>query len=61
MFYKEKVENLWKQFVSFVGFVGHKTIHKTISTIFFLYFACILPTIAFGALNDNNTHGQIGK
>ncbi|KFM73177.1 Sodium bicarbonate transporter-like protein 11, partial [Stegodyphus mimosarum] len=39
------------------GFVGHKTIHKTISTIFFLYFACILPTIAFGALNDNNTHG----
>ncbi|KAF8790135.1 Sodium bicarbonate transporter-like protein like [Argiope bruennichi] len=41
------------------GFVGHKTIHKTISTIFFLYFACILPTIAFGALNDNNTLGQI--
>nr|XP_015925621.1 sodium bicarbonate transporter-like protein 11 isoform X1 [Parasteatoda tepidariorum] len=41
------------------GFVGHKTIHKTLSTIFFLYFACILPTIAFGALNDNNTQGQI--
>ncbi|GIY39483.1 sodium bicarbonate transporter-like protein 11 [Caerostris darwini] len=41
------------------GFVGHKTIHKTLSTIFFLYFACILPTIAFGALNDNNTYGEI--
>ncbi|XP_054162013.1 solute carrier family 4 member 11-like isoform X2 [Oppia nitens] len=42
------------------GFVGRKTIHKTISTIFFLYFACILPTIAFGVLNDNNTSGKIG-
>lgn len=41
------------------GFVGHKTVHKTTSTIFFLYFACILPTIAFGALNDSNTHGKI--
>ncbi|XP_064477562.1 solute carrier family 4 member 11-like isoform X2 [Ornithodoros turicata] len=41
------------------GVVGHRTIYKTISTIFFLYFACILPTIAFGALNDNNTKGKI--
>ena len=30
------------------GIVGHQTLHKTISTIFFLYFACLLPTIAFG-------------
>lgn len=42
------------------GVVGHRTIYKTISTIFFLYFACILPTIAFGALNDTNTKGKIG-
>jgi len=42
------------------GFVGRKTIQKTISTIFFLYFACILPTVAFGVLNDNNTQGAIG-
>ncbi|XP_053212337.1 solute carrier family 4 member 11-like isoform X2 [Panonychus citri] len=42
------------------GVVGHQTIHKTISTIFFLYFACLLPTIAFGVLNDNNTNGKIG-
>ncbi|XP_074593858.1 solute carrier family 4 member 11-like isoform X2 [Brevipalpus obovatus] len=41
------------------GVVGHQTIHKTISTIFFLYFACLLPTIAFGVLNDNNTNGKI--
>lgn len=43
------------------GVVGHQTLHKTISTIFFLYFACLLPTIAFGVLNDNNTQGKIGK
>lgn len=42
------------------GIVGRKTISKTISTIFFLYFACILPTVAFGVLNDNNTSGAIG-
>lgn len=42
------------------GVVGRKTISKTISTIFFLYFACILPTVAFGVLNDNNTQGAIG-
>ncbi|XP_022239063.1 sodium bicarbonate transporter-like protein 11, partial [Limulus polyphemus] len=41
------------------GVRGHKTIHKTVSTTFFLYFACLLPTIAFGALNDNNTNGKI--
>ncbi|XP_022252508.1 sodium bicarbonate transporter-like protein 11 [Limulus polyphemus] len=41
------------------GVKGRKTVHKTVSTTFFLYFACILPTIAFGALNDNNTNGKI--
>ncbi|XP_022650740.1 sodium bicarbonate transporter-like protein 11 isoform X3 [Varroa destructor] len=41
------------------GVVGHRTIYKTVSTIFFLYFACLLPTIAFGALNDTNTAGKI--
>ena len=43
------------------GFVGNKTLQKTISTTFFLYFACILPAIAFGILNDHNTNGKIGK
>lgn len=41
------------------GFRGHKTPQKVISTTFFLYFACILPAIAFGVLNDHNTHGKI--
>ncbi|XP_037070148.1 sodium bicarbonate transporter-like protein 11 [Pollicipes pollicipes] len=41
------------------GFVGNKTLQKTISTTFFLYFACILPAIAFGILNDHNTDGKI--
>ena len=43
------------------GLVGHKTVQKVISTTFFLYFACILPAIAFGVLNDHNTHGKIGQ
>ncbi|XP_070563851.1 solute carrier family 4 member 11-like isoform X2 [Ptychodera flava] len=41
------------------GVIGHKTPQKTLATIFFLYFACILPAIAFGVLNDKNTHGAI--
>lgn len=38
-----------------------RTIHKIISTTMFLYFACVLPAIAFGVLNDHNTEGKIGK
>ncbi|XP_071799371.1 solute carrier family 4 member 11-like isoform X4 [Asterias amurensis] len=41
------------------GIVGHKSVHKLISTTLFLYFACLLPSIAFGVLNDKNTHGEI--
>ncbi|CAL4131631.1 unnamed protein product, partial [Meganyctiphanes norvegica] len=41
------------------GIFGHKSLQKTVSTTFFLYFACILPAIAFGVLNDLNTHGLI--
>jgi sodium borate transporter 11 len=44
-----------------IGFVGHRTLQKTASTTIFLYFACILPSIALGVLNDNNTHGKIGN
>jgi len=40
--------------------MGVNTLHKTISTTFFLYFACILPAIALGVLNYNNTGGLIG-
>ena len=43
-----------------------RTLLKYLSTIVWLYFAIIMPTIAFGALNDKNTtlpgneRGQIG-
>ena len=44
-----------------IGITGHRTIQKLVSTTLFLYFACILPSIAFGVLNSRNTKGQIGK
>ena len=47
--------------VRFLGLCGTNTLHKTVSTTFFLYFACILPSIALGVLNYNNTGGMIGK
>lgn len=42
------------------GFLGEKTLQKTLSATIFLYFACILPAIAFGVLNAHNTDGKIG-
>ncbi|CAJ0598656.1 unnamed protein product [Cylicocyclus nassatus] len=41
------------------GVTGHRTMSKLFSTVVFLYFACILPAIAFGVLNDDNTRGGI--
>ncbi|EGT48360.1 hypothetical protein CAEBREN_16800 [Caenorhabditis brenneri] len=41
------------------GVRGHKTVQKLFSTVVFLYFACLLPAIAFGVLNDDNTKGAI--
>ena len=46
---------------SVLGLCGANTLHKTVSTTFFLYFACILPSIALGVLNYNNTGGMIGS
>jgi len=48
------------RFGSVLGLCGTNTLHKTVSTTFFLYFACILPSIALGVLNYNNTGGMIG-
>ncbi|XP_014401985.1 PREDICTED: sodium bicarbonate transporter-like protein 11 isoform X5 [Myotis brandtii] len=43
------------------GIIGkNRTVGKYITTTLFLYFACLLPTIAFGTLNDENTKGAIG-
>ncbi|XP_045384932.1 solute carrier family 4 member 11 isoform X3 [Lemur catta] len=42
------------------GIMGkNKALGKHITTTLFLYFACLLPTIAFGSLNDENTDGAI--
>ncbi|NXO24907.1 S4A11 protein, partial [Cisticola juncidis] len=42
------------------GIIGNnKAIGKYITTMMFLYFACLLPSIAFGSLNDENTRGAI--
>ncbi|ERE69795.1 sodium bicarbonate transporter-like protein 11 [Cricetulus griseus] len=44
------------------GIIGKgKTVGKYVTTTLFLYFACLLPTIAFGSLNDENTNGAIGE
>jgi len=41
------------------GVVGPKSLQKTISTSFFLYFSILLPAIAFGNLQDDNTESDI--
>lgn len=41
------------------GLAGPNTIQKTIATTLFLYFSVILPAVALGVLNSNNTHGAI--
>nr|XP_054398049.1 solute carrier family 4 member 11 isoform X2 [Pongo abelii] len=44
----------------FLGIIGkNKAVGKYITTTLFLYFACLLPSIAFGSLNDENTDGAI--
>merc|ERR1719242_761565 len=41
------------------GVVGPKSLQKTLSTTLFLYFSIILPAIAFGNLQNDNTNGDI--
>ena len=41
------------------GVVGNKALQKTVSTTLFLYFSIILPAIAFGNLQNDNTSGRI--
>ncbi|KAL4230219.1 hypothetical protein ACF0H5_010604 [Mactra antiquata] len=41
------------------GIFGPKSIQKTLSTTLFLYFACLMPSIAFGVLNSENTKGAL--
>nr|AKN21410.1 slc4a-4 [Schmidtea mediterranea] len=41
------------------GIQGPGTIRKLVSAATFLYFACLLPSMAFGVLYDQNTDGKI--
>ena len=40
-------------------FKTHRGPQKVLSTAVFLYFACLLPSIAFGVLNSQATNDQI--
>uniref|UniRef100_H2YQ28 Bicarbonate transporter-like transmembrane domain-containing protein n=1 Tax=Ciona savignyi TaxID=51511 RepID=H2YQ28_CIOSA len=54
---KRRLPHYWSDYKD--GVVGKHTIHKLIATILFLYFACLLPDIAFGTLYEKNTNGII--
>lgn len=41
------------------GILGERSLYKTISTTIFLYFSVLLPCIAFGVVDTNNTDGHI--
>ncbi|KAI8509759.1 hypothetical protein Bbelb_121870 [Branchiostoma belcheri] len=43
------------------GLKGRRSLHKLLSATVFLYFACVLPSIAFGTLNERNTHGDLDE
>jgi hypothetical protein len=46
-------------FVRCLVFKTHRGPQKVLSTTVFLYFACLLPSIAFGVLNSQATDDQI--
>lgn len=41
------------------GVIGKNTISKLLATVLFLYFACLLPDIAFGTLYQESTDGKL--
>jgi len=41
------------------GVRGKNTLSKLTATVFFLYFACLLPDIAFGSLYEKSTEGKL--
>lgn len=42
------------------GLRDRRAVHKVLATTFFLYFLCILSSVALGVLNSKNTNGKIG-
>ncbi|KAL8612683.1 hypothetical protein ACOMHN_025334 [Nucella lapillus] len=55
---KRRLPHYWSDYKD--GVRGNKTVHKMVAATLFLYFACVLPNIAFGMLNSNNTNAAIG-
>ncbi|XP_070195670.1 solute carrier family 4 member 11-like isoform X2 [Littorina saxatilis] len=55
---KRRLPHYWSDYKD--GVIGHKTPHKVAASTMFLYFACVLPNLAFGMLNSSNTDGAIG-
>ena len=45
---------------TFIGFTGERTWLKVSAATLSLFFACILPCVAFGVVDSNNTNGLIG-
>ncbi|CAF0823359.1 unnamed protein product [Didymodactylos carnosus] len=61
-YYCPILSDIWMDFLRRIPhylFKTHRGIQKVISTTIFLYFACLLPSIAFGVLNSSATNNQI--
>ncbi|XP_076800727.1 solute carrier family 4 member 11-like isoform X2 [Clavelina lepadiformis] len=54
---KRRLPHYWSDYKD--GVVGKHTLHKLVATVFFLYFACLLPDIAFGTLYETTTDKKI--
>ncbi|XP_076446282.1 solute carrier family 4 member 11-like [Babylonia areolata] len=54
---RRRLPHYWSDYKD--GLCDRKSIGKTMSCTMFLYFICILPSIAFGVLNDHHTDGAL--
>ena len=54
---KKRIPIYWSDWKE--GAHSSPAITRSLATVFFLYFACILPAIAFGAHNEHNTLGEV--
>ncbi|XP_013396619.1 sodium bicarbonate transporter-like protein 11 [Lingula anatina] len=54
---KRRLPYYWSDYRD--GIVGPNTISKCLSSTIFLYFSCLLPTIAFSEVNHKSTHGAM--
>ncbi|XP_046909402.1 solute carrier family 4 member 11 isoform X3 [Dermatophagoides farinae] len=56
--FNRRIRYYWSDYRD--GLDGCQTLTKVCSSTMSLFFACILPCIAFGVLNQHNTEGKIG-